>query len=92
MTFGSPKHELSKRCINFELDIIGDVTGQVKDEMINCLGLLRLANNILMLNAIQANELAFELSLTFISLITCALLPKYLHVSHLRLPCKKRST
>ena len=58
--------------MKFDLEVIDDVTGQVKVGMFDFSGLVTLASTISMLSANKANESAL-VSLTFVSIISCAL-------------------
>ena len=51
--------------MKFDFEVIGDVTGQVKFEMFDYSGLMRLASKIFDLNANNANKSACIVSLTF---------------------------
>ena len=54
--FDSSVRELSKWAVNFDLEVINDVSGQVKVEMINFSGLVTLANKISTLSANKAES------------------------------------
>ena len=50
-----------------------DLTGQVKIKMFDISGLVTSASKILMLSANEVNESAWLVSMTFLSIISCAL-------------------
>ena len=56
--FDSSERELSKHGVKFDLDVTGDVTGQVKVRMFDFSVLVTLASTILMSNANKSNESA----------------------------------
>ena len=63
-----------RRKTNFnDLGVTTDVPGQVKVEMFDISGLATSASKISMLSANKANESAWIVSLTFVSIISCAL-------------------
>ena len=70
--FDSPARELSKHYLKFDLEVTDDVTGQVKIRMLDFSGLVTSASTISMLSANEANESAWIVSLTFLSIILCA--------------------
>ena len=51
---------------------MSDVTGQVKVKMFDISGLVTSASKIAMLSTNKANESAWIVSLTFVSIIYCA--------------------
>ena len=57
--FDSPVREISKQDAKFDLEVIDDVTGQVKVEMFDFSGLVTSAGKISMLSANEVNELAW---------------------------------
>ena len=57
----------------FDLDVTDDVTGQVKVNIFDFSGLVTSASKISMLRANKANEWAWIVSLTSVSIISCAL-------------------
>ena len=71
--FDSPVRELPVQCQKFDLDVTDDVTGQVKVRIFDFSGFLTSASKISMLNANKANESAWIVSLTSVSIISCAL-------------------
>ena len=71
--FDSPVCELSKHGVKFDLDATDDVTGQVKVRMFDFSGLVTSASTISMLSTNKANESAWIVSLTFVSIVSCAL-------------------
>ena len=58
--FDSPEREISKHDVKFDLEVTGDVTGQVKVRMFDFSVLVTLASTILMLSANKVNELAWD--------------------------------
>ena len=54
--FDSPVRELFKYGMEFDLEVIDDVTGHVKVRMLNFSGLVTSASTISMLSASKANE------------------------------------
>ena len=73
--FDSPVSELSKHDKKCELEVTGDVTGQIKVRIFNFSGLVTSASTISMLSANNTNESAWIVSLIFVSIISCALWP-----------------
>ena len=73
--FDSPVRELPVQGQKFDPEVTDDVTGQVKVRIFDFSGLVTSASKISMLSANKANELAWILSLTFVSIISCALWP-----------------
>ena len=71
--FDSPVRELSKHGVKYDLEVTDDVTGQFKVRMLDFSGLLTSASTISMLSANKVNELAWIVSLTSVSIISCAL-------------------
>ena len=71
--FDSPICELSKHGLKFDLEVTDDVTGQVKVRMFDFSRLVTPASIISMLNANKDNESAWIVSMTFESIIFCAL-------------------
>ena len=71
--FDSPGRELPVQCQKFDPDVTDDVTGQVKVRIFDFSGLVTLASKISMLSANKANESAWIVSLTSVSIISCAL-------------------
>ena len=57
----------------FDPEVTDDVTGQVKVRMFDFSGLMTSASKISILNANKANESAWIVSLTSVSIISCAL-------------------
>ena len=70
--FDSPARELSKDGAKIDLHVTDDVTGQVKFEEFDFSDLVTLAMKISMLSANKANELAWIVSLIFVSSSSCA--------------------
>ena len=58
--------------LKIDLGVIDHVTAQVKDGMLDFSGLVILASNISMLSANKAKESTWIVSLTFVSIISCA--------------------
>ena len=58
-----------------DLGVTSDVTGQVKVKMLDFSGLVTSASEIAMLSSNKGNESAWIVSLTFVSIIDCALWP-----------------
>ena len=56
-----------------DLGVTSDVIGQVKVKMFDFSGLVTSASKIAMLSSNKANESAWIVSLTFVSIIYCAL-------------------
>ena len=73
--FYSPVRELPVQSQKFDLEVTDDVTGQVKVRIFDFSGLVTSASKISMLSANKANELAWIVSLTSVSIIFCALWP-----------------
>ena len=71
--FDSPEREISKHGVKFDLKVTDDVTGQVKVRMFDFSVLVTLASTILMLSANKANESAWVVLLTCVSISSCAL-------------------
>ena len=55
--------ELSERIMELDLEITDNITGQVKVQKVECLGLMRLKSKISMLSANKVNESALVVSL-----------------------------
>ena len=68
--FDSPVCELPVQGEKVDLEVTDDVTGQVK---VDFSGLVTSASKISMLRANRANESAWIVSLTSVSIISCAL-------------------
>ena len=73
--FDSPVRELPVQGKKFDLEVTDDVTGQVKVRIFDFPGLVTSASKISMLSANKANESAWIVSLTSVSIISCALWP-----------------
>ena len=58
-----------------DLEVTDDVTGQVKVRIFDFSGLVTSASKISMLSANKANESAWIVSLTSVSIVSCALWP-----------------
>ena len=71
--FDSPVRELPVKGQTFDPEVTDDVTGQVKVRIFDFSGLVTSASNISMLSANKANESAWIVSLTSVSIISCAL-------------------
>ena len=71
--FDSPVREPSKNGVKIDLDVTDDVRGQVKVGKFDFSGLVTFASKIWMLSTNKANESAWIVSLTFVSIISCAL-------------------
>ena len=71
--FDSPVRELPVQGRKFDLEVTDDVTGQVKVRIFDFSGLVTSAGKISMLSANKANESAWIVSLTSVSIISCAL-------------------
>ena len=71
--FDSPVRELPVQGQIFDLDVTDDVTGQVKVGIFDFSGLVTSASKISMLSANKANESAWIVSLTSVSITSCAL-------------------
>ena len=65
--FDSLVRGLSKHGVKVDLEVVNDVTGQVKVRMFDFSGVVTSASTILMLSANKANESKWILSLTFVS-------------------------
>ena len=68
--FDRPLRELSEQGVNFDLEVTDDVTSQVKVEIFDCSGLMRLASKISMLSASKTIESARAVPLTFVGIIS----------------------
>ena len=73
--FDSPVRELPVKGQIFDPEVTDDVTGQVKVRIFDFSGLATSASKISMLSANKANESAWIVSLTSVSIISCALWP-----------------
>ena len=73
--FDSPVRELHVQGQTFDPEVTDDVTGQVKVRIFDFSGLVTSASKISMLSANKANESAWIVSLTSVSIIPCALWP-----------------
>ena len=73
--FDSPVRELPVQGKKFDPEVTDDVTGQVKVRILDFSGLVTSASKISMLSANKANESAWIVSLTSVSIISCALWP-----------------
>ena len=73
--FDSPIRELPVQGQKFDLEVTDDVTGQVKVRIFDFSGLVTSASKISMLSANKAKESAWIVSLTSVSIISCALWP-----------------
>ena len=71
--FDSPVRELPVQGQIFDPEVTDDVTGQVKVRIFDFSGLAISASKISMLSANKANESAWIVSLTSVSIISCAL-------------------
>ena len=71
--FDSPVRELPVQGKKFDPEVTDDVTGQVKVRIFDFSGLVTSSSKISMLSANKANESAWIVSLTFVSIISCAL-------------------
>ena len=71
--FDSPVHELPVQGKKFDPEVTDDVTGQDKVRIFDFSGLVTLASTISMLSANKANESAWIVLLTSLSIISCAL-------------------
>ena len=71
--FDSPVRELPVQGQTFDPEVTDDVTGQVKVRIFDFSGLGTSASKISMLSANKANESAWIVSLTSVSIISCAL-------------------
>ena len=72
-SFDSPVRELPVQGQKFDPEVTDDVTGQVKVRIFDFSGLVTSASKISMLSANKANESAWMVSLTSVSIISCAL-------------------
>ena len=73
--FDSPVRELPVQGKKCDPEVTDDVTGQVKVRIFDFSGLVTSASKISMLSANKANESAWIVSLTSVSIISCALWP-----------------
>ena len=71
--FDSPVRELPVQGQKFDPEVTDDVTGQAKVRIFDFSGLVTSASKISMLSANKANELAWIVSLTSVSIISYAL-------------------
>ena len=71
--FDSPVRELPVQGQKFDPEVTDDVTGQVKVRIFDFSGLVTSASKISMLSANKANESTWIVSLTPVSIISCAL-------------------
>ena len=71
--FDCPVRELPVQGQTFDLGVTDDVTGQVKVRIFYFSGLVTSASKISMLSANEANESACIVSLTSVSISSCAL-------------------
>ena len=71
--FDSPVRELPVQGQKFNPEVTDDVTGQVKVRIFDFSGLVTSASKISMLSANKVNESAWIVSLTSVSIISCAL-------------------
>ena len=71
--FDSPVRELPVQGKKFDPEVTDDVTGQVKVRIFDFSGLVTSASKSSMLSANKANESAWIVSLTSVSIISCAL-------------------
>ena len=71
--FDSPVCELPVQRQKFDPEVTDDVTGQVKVRIFDFSGLVTSASKISILSANKANESAWIVSLTSVSIISCAL-------------------
>ena len=71
--FDSPVRELPVQGQKFDPEVTDDVTGQVKVRIFDFSGLVTSASKMSMLSANKANESAWIVSLTSVSIISCAL-------------------
>ena len=71
--FDSPVRELPVQGQIFDPEVTDDVTGQVKVRIFDFSSLATSASKISMLSANKANESAWIVSLTSVSIISCAL-------------------
>ena len=73
--FDSPVRELPVQGQIFDPEVTDDVTGQIKVRIFDFSGLTTSTSKISMLSANKANESAWIVSLTSVSIISCALWP-----------------
>ena len=73
--FDSPVRELPVQGQKFDPEVTDDVTDQVKVRIFDFSGLVTSASKMSMLSANKANESAWIVSLTSVSIISCALWP-----------------
>ena len=73
--FDSPVRELPVQGQTFDPKVTDDVTGQVKVRIFDFSGLVTSASKMPMLSANKANESAWIVSLTSVSIISCASWP-----------------
>ena len=73
--FDSPVRKLPVQGQIFDPEVTDDVTGQVKVRIFDFSGLVTSASKISMLSGNKANESAWIVSLTSVSIISCALWP-----------------
>ena len=71
--FDIPVREIPVEGQNFDPEVTDDFTGQVKVRIFDFSSLATLASKISMLSANKANESAWIVSLTSVSIISCAL-------------------
>ena len=71
--FDSPVRELPVQGQKFDPEVTDDVTGQVKVRIFDFSDLVTSASKISMLSANKANESAWIVSLTSVTIISCAL-------------------
>ena len=69
--FDSPVRELPVQGQKLDLEVTDDVTGQVKIRIFDFSGLVISASKVSMLSANKANESAWIVSLTSVSIISC---------------------
>ena len=72
-SFDSPVRELPVQGQQFDPEVTDDVTCQVKVRIFDLSGLVTSASKISMLSANKTNESAWIVSLTSVSIISCAL-------------------
>ena len=73
--FDSPVRELPVQGQKFDPEVTDDATGQVKVRIFDFSGLVTSASKISVLSANKVNESAWIVSLTSVSIISCALWP-----------------
>ena len=73
--FDNPVRELPVQDKKFDPEVTDDVTGQVKVRVLDFSGLVTSASKILILSANKSNESTWIVSLTSVSIISCALWP-----------------